>query len=45
MLERGLRGRISAEGEHEGEGDRVPYEGVRQGDQRLAQTQAHTGEG
>ena len=41
MLEGVLRGGIPAEGEHQGEGDRLPHQGVRQGDQRLAQTKAH----
>ena len=36
MLERLLRGRVPAKGEHQGEGDRLPDERVRQGDQRLA---------
>ena len=44
MLERVLRGRIPAEGEHKGEGDRLPDERVRQGDQRLAQTEAYPSE-
>ena len=39
-----MQGRVPAEREHQGKGDRLPDKGVRQGDQRVAQAETHPSE-